>query len=412
METSSKQNRAAEFVRLGPSRILLNFILTDCRLHIACTAADIEFTAGRGRQELGIRVADSRVLWRIVTGPDPAAGELFMAGSWEMTEGDLGAFTTMMARNYQRLLSGPLSLLWSLTLRQALGGHSWDLKASRHYVRQHYDIGDDLYELMLDEGMIYSCAFFDSPQMSLREAQINKLRTAIRRLGIGPGMHVLDIGCGWGEACRVIAAETGAAIVHGITLAENQLKTAIERSSQDPHPPEYYLADYREHAVRHPQAYERILSIGMFEHVGGENYRTFFAAVRDQLARGGKALIHTIMNAANPAGGTINSIWLQRYIFPGGRIPDLAEMLNAAAQEGLVPDCPPYLQPPSDYAETLRRWRTNFRKNLARLDNRRYDARFRRMWLFYLAMCEAMFDGCGFQVGQVVFRKRQDGQGQ
>jgi cyclopropane-fatty-acyl-phospholipid synthase len=232
------------------------------------------------------------------------------------------------------------------------------------------------------------------------------VKPSIRRLGIGPGMRVLDIGCGWGEACRTIAAETGAATVHGITLAENQFKTAIERSSQEAHPPEYFLADYREHAGRHPRDYDRILSIGMFEHVGDANYRGYFAAVRDQLAPGGKALVHTIMNAANPAGGTLKSVWLQRYIFPGGRIPDLAEMLDAAAQEGLIPDCPPYLQPPSDYAETLRRWRANFCRNLGRLDSQRYDARFRRMWLFYLAMCEAMFDGCGFQVGQVVFRKR------
>lgn len=406
IEMSSKQSPAADFVRLGLLRFLLNRVLKDCRLHIACTGTGTELTAGRGPQELGIRVADPAVIWRIATDPDPAAGELFMDGKWDMAEGDLGAFVTMMARNYQRLLSGPLRPLWIRTLRKDLGDHSWDPEASSRNVQHHYDIGDDLYELMLDEGMVYSCAFFDTPQMSLREAQINKLRTTIRRLGIGPGMRVLDIGCGWGEACRTIAAETGAATVHGITLAENQFKTAIERSSQEAHPPEYFLADYREHAGRHPRDYDRILSIGMFEHVGDANYRGYFAAVRDQLAPGGKALVHTIMNAANPAGGTLKSVWLQRYIFPGGRIPDLAEMLDAAAQEGLIPDCPPYLQPPSDYAETLRRWRANFCRNLGRLDSQRYDARFRRMWLFYLAMCEAMFDGCGFQVGQVVFRKR------
>jgi cyclopropane-fatty-acyl-phospholipid synthase len=406
IEMSSKQSPASGFIRLGLSRFLLNRILRDCRLHISCAVTGTGLIAGRGPQKLGIRVADPEVLWRIVTDPDPGAGELFMDGKWEMTEGDLGAFTAMMARNYQRLLSGPLRPLWASTLRKDLGDYRWDAEASRRNVRQHYDIGDDLYELMLDEGMVYSCAFFETPQMSLREAQINKLRTSIRRLGISPGMRVLDIGCGWGEACRIIAAETGAATVHGITLAENQFKTAIERSSHIAHPPQYFLADYREHAAQHPESYDRILSIGMFEHVGGANYRAYFAAVRDQLARGGKALIHTIMNAANPQGGTINSVWLQRYIFPGARIPDLVEMLDAAAQEGLVPDCPPYLQPPSDYAETLRRWRSNFCQNLDQLDSKRYDARFRRMWLFYLAMCEAMFDGCGFQAGQVVFRKR------
>jgi cyclopropane-fatty-acyl-phospholipid synthase len=406
IEISSQQSSAAGFLRLCLSRFLLNRILKDCRLHISCTATGAEFAVGRGLQKLGIRIADSKVLWRIVTDPDPEAGELFMEGRWEMTEGDLGAFATMMARNYQRLLSGSLRALWSLTLRKNLGDQRWDPEASYRNVRQHYDTGDDLYELMLDESMVYSCAFFGTPQMSLREAQISKLHISMRRLGIGAGMRVLDIGCGWGEACRIIAAETGAAAVHGITLAENQFKTAIERSLHIACRPEYFLADYREHAAKHPGDYDRILSIGMFEHVGGANYRAYFGAIRDQLASGGKALVHTIMNAANPAGGTINSVWLQRYIFPGGRIPDLVEMLDAAAQEGLVPDCPPYLQPPSDYAETLRRWRSNFCRNLDRLDSGRYDARFRRMWLFYLAMCEAMFDGCGFQVGQVVFRKR------
>jgi len=406
IEMSSKQSRAVDFVRLGLSRFLLSRVLKDCRLHISCAATGTELTAGRGPQELGIRIADPKVMWRITIDPDPGAGELFMDGKWDMTKGDLGAFVTMMARNYQRLLSGPLRVLWIWTLRKDLGVHRWDPQASCRNIQYHYDIGDDLYELILDEGMVYSCAFFDRPEMPLREAQINKLRTTIRRLGIGPGMRVLDIGCGWGEACRTIAAETGAATVHGITLAENQFNTAIERSSHDAHPPEYFLADYREHAARHPRSYDRILSIGMFEHVGDTNYRAYFAAVRDQLRPGGKALVHTIVNAANPRGGTINSVWLQRHIFPGGRIPDLVEMLDAAAKEGLIPDCPPYLQPPSDYAETLRRWRANFCRNLGRLDSQRYDDRLRRMWLFYLAMCEAMFDGCGFQVGQVVFRKR------
>jgi cyclopropane-fatty-acyl-phospholipid synthase len=290
-------------------------------------------------------------------------------------------------------------------LRKSLQTRSRALAESKDYIQSHYDIGNDLYKSFLDEGMNYSCAFFAGRDISLRDAQLNKIRTTIDRLGIEPGMKVLDIGCGWGEACRIAAAETGAAEVTGVTLAERQLQVARERAQGMENPPSYLLEDYRQHAETHEGHYDRIFSIGMFEHVGGDQYRTYFRAIRRQLAGGGRALVHSILNASMEPGQSLNSPWLETYIFPGGRIPDLSEMLDAAEQEGLKPYHAPYLQPPSDYAETLRRWRANFIRNAGGLDPSEYDDRFRRMWVYYLAMCEAMFEGCGFQVGQVVFEK-------
>ena len=387
------------------SIFLLGRIVRDSEVTVTCRATGQVLTAGRpGKEKFSMIVDEPRTLWGIVTNPDPGAGEMFMAHRWEMENGDIGAFITMMARNLQAALNGPIGFFLSPLLHKKLQVRSRDLARSKDYIEHHYDIGNDLYEAFLDEGMNYSCAFFMDGHKTLREAQLNKIRIVIARLGIKPGMRVLDIGCGWGEACRV-AAETGAASVTGVTLSASQLRVAVENAESMKQPPVYLLEDYRQHAATHESHYDRIFSIGMFEHVGEDQYRTYFSAIRRQLAPGGRALIHSIVNAATKPGLALNSPWLETYIFPGGRIPDLPELLEAARLEGLRLAHEPYLQPPSDYAETLRRWRANFMQNMRTLDPARYDDRFRRMWIYYFALCEAMFDGCGFQVGHFVFEK-------
>jgi cyclopropane-fatty-acyl-phospholipid synthase len=390
------------------SGIFLNQIIQDASLTVLCPDYNLELSAGRNKREHYIITIDQpETLWRMTTNPDPGAGELFMEGKWNMEHGDIGAFLTMMARNLQNLLNGKAGFFLSAFLKKNLQKRQWDIAHSKSHAQYHYDIGNDLYETFLDFGMNYSCAFFDHPDMSLRDAQLNKIRTTIKRLGIGLDMDVLDIGCGWGEACSVIAQETGAVTVTGITLAHNQLMIARSRIKNTNSSLSYHLEDYREHAARKPAAYDRILSIGMFEHVGEKNYNSFFANIRNQLKPDGKALIHSILDASGQAGrGMINGPWLERYIFPGGRIPHISEMITAAWEENLKLAYPPYLQPPSDYAQTLRHWRNNFMRNMPTLNRKRYGERFRRMWIYYLAMCEAMFDGCGFQVGQLVFEHR------
>jgi cyclopropane-fatty-acyl-phospholipid synthase len=352
-----------------------------------------------------LTMAEPDVLWQVLRNPDPGLGDAYMDGAWTLDTGHLGALLTVLARNRQRLLEGPAGSLARTILGTVVPDYPHDPESSREQIGRHYDIGDDLYSLFLDEGLNYSCAFFDRPQASLREAQLNKVRTTISRLNVEPGMRVLDIGCGWGEVCRTIAARTGASRVTGITLAQNQQRTAEERSFEMENPPSFLLEDYREHAARHAREYDRIVSIGMFEHVGAEHHDTYFSAIERQLAPGGRALVHSILRPGTGRAADFSSPWLNRYIFPGGSIPNLDQVLSAARKSGLEA-MEVFLHEPFHYAETLRRWRANFVENAHRLDPERYDDRFRRMWLFYLAMCEAMFDACGYHVAQVVLRRQ------
>jgi cyclopropane-fatty-acyl-phospholipid synthase len=397
-----------ERARIAAARFVLNRFLKNEEMIVRFSNSGLSIKTGKpGGQAFTMQVDNPAVLWDIIKNPDPRLGETWMDGTWDLPEGDLGQFVTMLGRNGEALLKGSAGALIGRALRPPLSDAAHDEANSRDNVRHHYDIGNDLYEQFLDEGMNYSCAFFSQPDMDLRTAQLNKLTTSIERLDVRPGMKVLDIGCGWGELCRMIATHTGAQSVTGITLAENQLAVARERgAAMGESLLSFQLEDYREHAKTHHGVYDRIISIGMLEHVGTDGYQPYFAAIRDQLAPGGRALVHSIVNAdTTPNSGKLRSVWLQRYIFPGGEIPELQEMIDAAAQNGLRPAVAPYLQPPAYYAETLRHWRRNFIRNYSNLDSRKYDERFRRMFLYYFAMCEAMFDGCGFQVAQVAFEQ-------
>lgn len=398
-------------LRLRAAAVVLDFFIRDAQVNIRIRNPEAVLTVGRtGGQVFTMTVENIATLWDIIAAPDPRLGETFMDGEWQLRRGDLGRFLTMLAENAQRFLRGRMGGFFARRLQAVVTTDPHTAAQSRTNVIRHYDLGNDLYRLFLDEGMNYSCAFFTAPGMDLRAAQLAKIHAVINRLDIRGGMRVLDIGCGWGEAAVVVARETGASVT-GITLAENQFAIARNRAViyRDSGALSFALEDYREHAATHKGAYDRIYSIGMFEHVGADSYRSYFAAIRDQLSPGGRALVHSIVNAgAMTAHGKLSSLWLERYIFPGGEICNLQDMLDAAAAEGLVPFAPPYMEPSSSYAETLRWWRMNFLRNMDRLDPERYDERFRRMWLFYLCLCEAMFDGCGFQVTQVVFRRAED----
>lgn len=394
---------AADRIRLNFCRLLLNFFLRDAWLELRCPA--FSFTAGKkGAKAFTMEIDSPETLWDIMKAPDPRLGETYMNRQWELVQGDLGEFLTALARNAQRLLAGPAGQFFSRLLQGHVPDKNHDPAHSRRHVAHHYDLGNDLYRLFLDEGMNYSCAFFDQDMTSLRQAQLNKIGAVIRRLGIGPGMNVLDIGCGWGEAAAIVAHETGAEVT-GITLAEEQLAVARTRTASNPGQVHFHLEDYRNHAASHQGHYDRIYSIGMFEHVGADSYPAYFGAIRDQLKPDGKALIHAIVTGNGATrNGKLSCLWLERYIFPGGEICGVDTMLKAASAAGLIPAVPPYMEPSFSYAETLRCWRTSFTRNMGRLDPK-YDERFRRMWLYYLAMCESMFDGCGFQVTQIVFQR-------
>lgn len=386
---------------------LFNPLVTGAELEIRAQSDGSRLRLGQAGAQSFVMVIDKpELLGEIVRTPDPGLGEAYMEGRWHLQEGDMGAFISMLGRGREKIMNGPLRpLIQGLYRFYDPPDYAHDVHDCARQVRHHYDLGNDLYEMFLDPSMNYSCAFFDDPHQSLEKAQFNKVRTAIKRLDIRADQQVLDIGCGWGNVCRVIAGETPARAVTGITLAENQLYEAERRSRFMSRRPDFLLEDYREHAARRPCYYDRIVSIGMFEHVGHENNGAYFDAVRTLLKPGGKALIHSIVRSGRATASNVGSPWLDRYIFPGGCIPDLHDMIRHAQNAGLELAHAPYIHESFNYAETLRRWRANFMEGRHRLDPARYDARFQRMWIYYLAMCEAIFDGCGYRVAQVLLRK-------
>jgi len=362
---------------------------------------EVTFGDGTGPQ-FKVRLNTLRVMLRILKNPDLGAGESFMDEDWVLERGDFGAFIKMLCRNEAAAADTAMGATARKIAHVVYRTRRNNPRKSRQNVAHHYDIGNDLYSAFLDEGMNYSCAFFEQPDQSLREAQLNKLRTSMRRLEIPDGARVLDIGSGWGELTRLITSESNAKHVCGVTLAETQLQLARERAAElTGTRPEYRLVDYRVHAADNPGAYDRIISVGMFEHVGRKHFVEFFDAVRRMLANGGQALVHSIMRLER----CDTSPWIQKYIFPGGYIPTLDDTVAAARKAGLELAHEPFIHESFHYAETLRRWRHNFNEAWPDLDRNRYDSRFRNMWNFYLAGSEAGFDANGMHVGQVLLRK-------
>ena len=265
---------------------------------------------------------------------------------------------------------------------------------SRRNVAHHYDLDSRLYRLFLDPDMQYSCAYFEHEGQSLADAQAAKKRNICAKLGVGPGHCVLDIGCGWGGMALYAAQVCGAANVTGVTLSEEQLSVARDRARAAglDGRVEFALQDYRDLSSRH----DRIVSVGMFEHVGIAFYDSYFSTCARLLADDGVMLMHTIGSSDVPGFVTP---WLDKYIFPGGYLPSLSEIMPAIERAGLIVTDVEVLQ--MHYATTLRHWRNTF---LERRDEAAalFDERFCRMWEFYLAAAEAAFRSEGLVVFQIV----------
>jgi cyclopropane-fatty-acyl-phospholipid synthase len=270
---------------------------------------------------------------------------------------------------------------------------------SRRNVAHHYDLSRELYETFLDADRQYSCAYFTKPGQDLETAQLRKKQHIAAKLHLEPGMRVLDIGCGWGGLGLYLAERLGAEVT-GITLSTEQLALAnaraaaagLEASAQ------FHLRDYRHETGK----FDRIVSVGMFEHVGVNHYGEFFRTVHDRLADDGVALLHTIGRRDGP--GSTNP-WLQKYIFPGGYSPSLSELSAAIERSGLWINDVEVLR--LHYAETLRHWRLRFEANRAQVAAL-YDERFCRMWEFYLATSEVSFRHLDSVVFQLQLSKRRD----
>lgn len=398
-----------KFLKFRLAKFGFNLLIHGALLEIRCQEnGNIARLGQKNATQCFVMSIDTEeTLWRLITNPDPGLGEFYMAGKWRLEQGDLGEFMVMLASGRDKLFNGPFGKVIDLLISKHPDPDEYDHSIQNSYtqVQHHYDIGNELYRLFLDEGMNYSCAFFENPNQSLRDAQLNKINTAIERLDIQQGMSVLDIGCGWGETTRTIAAQTGANAA-GVTLAETQLAIAQERAKTMDNPPQYYLQDYREHALENQASYDRIISIGMFEHVGHQNYHEYFGAINRQLKPDGRALIHSIVKPINPSSARLSSPWLEKYIFPGGCLCQTDEMVTEAEKQGLELAHEPFIHDPFHYAHTLRHWRKNFLANIDKLDSQKYDQTFINMWTYYLAMCEGMFEGCKYHIAQVLFKKK------
>ncbi len=338
-------------------------------------------------EEVRVRITSRKWLRRLLDA-DLGLGEAYMDGGLIVEEGDIASFLTLLMNNV-RHADWPAPVRWMDALRRTaarlplrlVGGNT--RRRARRNVAHHYDLDGRLYELFLDSDRQYSCAYFDGPDCDLERAQLAKKRHLAAKLLIRPGMRILDIGCGWGGLALYLAQMYKDVKVVGITLSTEQLQYARARAERLglANRVEFRLQDYRDIAER----FDRIVSVGMFEHVGVPHYPAFFQKVRDLLTDDGVALLHSINRADGP-GST--SRWIQRYIFPGGYIPAMSEVIPVIERTGLIVSDVEILR--LHYAETLQRWRQRFMARSLRAAEL-YDDRFVRMWEFYLAASEAMF---------------------
>jgi cyclopropane-fatty-acyl-phospholipid synthase len=355
---------------------------------------------GNGNPAITIGVTDWATIRRLLLNPDLALGEAYMDGTLVVENGDIYELLDLCLRNLgwhgghwtQRLRAMGRRLARPLVQNNTIS------VASANAAR-HYDLGEPLYERFLEPGRQYSCVYCRSPSDTLEEAQEQKKEHLAAKLLLRPGQLVLEIGSGWGGLAVHLAREADVDVT-GITLSAEQQRYATDRviEARLDGCVRFHLRDYREEGAK----YDRIVSVGMFEHVGLGNYRAYFDKVRELLTDDGVALIHTIGSASGPGAA---HPWIERYIFPGGYAPALSEVVPVIENAGLYITDVEVLR--LHYAQTLRAWRQRFMSNRDHLAAV-YDERFCRMWEFYLAGCEAGFRCSGLVVFQIQLSKRID----
>jgi len=366
--------------------------------HSDCSARRMTLAAARKRVESlldgtgvhidgdlpsDMQVRDGRLYARAIAHGSLGLGEAYMDGWWEADNLDEFLYRLLRARIDEQIgnLEDTALYLRSTLLNLQRGRRAFEVG------KAHYDLGNDLFRAMLGQRLVYSCAYWRNAD-NLDDAQLAKLELICRKLQLQPGMRVLDIGCGWGETLKYAAENYGVSGV-GVTVSEEQAQFAIELCSGLPI--EIRVQDYRDVTDR----FDRVLSIGMFEHVGIKNYATYFQVARRCLEDEGLALLHCIgsntsTNHADP--------WIAKYIFPNSMLPSAAQI--GAACEGLfvIEDWQNF---GADYDPTLMAWRRNFEQAWPRLRSH-YDERFYRMWRFYLSASAAVFRARRNQLWQIV----------
>jgi cyclopropane-fatty-acyl-phospholipid synthase len=359
-----------------------------------------EYGDGTG-PEIAVRLSGRWTLIKLALEPELMLGECYMDGTLAMERGEIYDFLELLGRNFdydpnrlRRHSAG--KRLWFWLLRQIRQIN--DRVTARRNVAHHYDISNELYRRFLDPDMQYSCAYFAEPNMSLEQAQANKKAHIASKLLLQPGQRVLDIGCGWGGMGLSIAERIPGGEVMGVTLSTEQLAVARERAAAKNANARFELCDYRDVQG----TFDRIVSVGMFEHVGQPNYQQYFDTVARLLKDDGVAVIHAIGRKDEPG---VTNPWIAKYIFPGGYIPAMSEVLPAIERANLWVTDMEILR--LHYAETLRIWRERFTAQWDEIA-REYDIRFCRMFEFYFAVSEIAFRYGGHMVFQVQLAKRVD----
>ncbi len=362
------------------------------------TASGNTFTCGDGTGEpVRVRVTTKEAERQLLLDPEMALGETYMDGTFVVEQGTM-ADVLAIVLDQPDMTPRWAKLQWWLRYLVRNIQQFNPRGRSKNNVARHYDLDGRLYSLFLDADKQYSCAYFETPGMTLDEAQLAKKRHVTAKLLIEQGQRVLDIGSGWGGLGLYIAEVAGGNVT-GVTLSTEQLQVSNTRAAEKnlTQSAKFLLQDYRDI----PGPFDRIVSVGMFEHVGVDHYDTFFKRCAELLDANGVMLLHSIGRSEGPG---ITNPWIAKYIFPGGYIPALSEVLPAIERAGLLVCDIEILR--LHYAETLKAWRERF---MARREEaiKLYDERFARMWEFYLASSEMSFRKQNLMNFQIQITKRQ-----
>jgi cyclopropane-fatty-acyl-phospholipid synthase len=382
-------------------RVLLNQLVRSGTLTVIDADGRISVFGDGEAPHATLRFHSRAVARKLPFNPSLYFGEGYLDGLITVEEGGLDGFLEIALKNYRHLEEHWLYRIVALVSRQTGWlAHYNTIGKARRNVAHHYDLSGRLYELFLDRDRNYSCAYFTEPHDNLERAQEDKkLHLASKLLLDRPGLKVLDIGSGWG-GLGLYLAETAGCDVTGVTLSEEQHRESEQRAKHaglESHC-RFLLRDYRHQTGR----YDRIVSVGMFEHVGRRHYDQFFAKVRDLLADDGICLLHSIGRSEPPGG---SNPFIRKYIFPGGELPALSEVLAAVECSGLLVTDLEILR--LHYAETLKLWYERFQANRREVAEM-YDERFCRMWELYLKACEMSFRHQEQMVFQLQLTKRID----
>jgi len=362
------------------------------------TASGMQFTCGDGTGDpVAVRFLTEEAQRRILLNPELALGEVFMDGSFVVEKGSL-ADALAILMDQPEAMPRWAKLRWRMRFLTRHAQQFNPRKRSRENVERHYDLDGRLYSLFLDSDRQYSCGYFESSDSTLDDAQLAKKRHLAAKLLVNQGDRVLDIGSGWG-GLGLYLAEIAGANVTGVTLSTEQLQVSNARAAEKnlEARAKFVLQDYRDIAG----PFNRIVSVGMFEHVGVAFYDRFFQRCAELLTNDGVMVLHSIGRSEGP---DVTNPWIAKYIFPGGYIPALSEVLPAVERAGLLVCDIEILR--LHYAETLKAWRERF---MARREEavRLYDERFARMWEFYLAASEMSFRKQNLMNFQIQLTRRQ-----